>query len=419
MAAVKVGRFVSGSATQTVSGVGFRPKCVILWHTYQSNEETFENDLQAGIGAATATGEQWASAIWDRHNQGTSDCFRRMENDICVLAVSDPGTGRQIDMEGAFAGFTSDGFQITWSVSASVDISYIAIGGSANAYAGVHLIDDAGGTPSITGVGFQPSCILAHGIHLGSLDAYSDHGFYSFGGGSSASATDQATCSIAIEDDVTTTDTYRKFRQGEFLEVLTLAGGSQCNINLDSFDADGYTWSVSSSFTADRYMGYVALGNVSAFGGYDTQPVSTGDQAITGAGFTPNLLFTWSHGHGNSGTVQDNAVFQIGATDGTNETTHIITSLDNQGTSDSDRAQSDTDVLWRNASNVGNHKSFDADGFTINWTACDGGERYYGYLALLVSEATGWGHNINGVANANIGKINGIPKANIAKVNAA
>lgn len=36
---------------------------------------------------------------------------------------------------------------------------------------------------------------------------------------------------------------------------------------------------------------------------------------------------------------------------------------------------------------------------------------------VYYTESTGWGHKINGVANANISKVNGIAKANISKIN--
>ena len=75
------------------------------------------------------------------------------------------------------------------------------------------------------------------------------------------------------------------------------------------------------------------------------------------------------------------------------------------------RTTSDGSTAWTDG---------DLDGMKIRLVSpdcTDKGQLVQFYIKVVYTEATGYGHRVNGVAAANIGKVNGVATADIEKVN--
>lgn len=101
---------------------------------------------------------------------------------------------------------------------------------------------------------------------------------------------------------------------------------------------------------------------------------STGTQAVTGIGFTPKALIFWMSGaSGTSGTWAQHIRQVVGFTSGPSESYSVAgASGDAQSTSDTARRIAAKAITTVNYSSVlygeADLSSFDADGFTLDWT---------------------------------------------------
>lgn len=127
------------------------------------------------------------------------------------------------------------------------------------------------------------------------------------------------------------------------------------------------------------------------FTGTLTEPASTGNQVITGVGFTPKAVIFWWAVNTGTGFNSVNQNYQMGlgiATGATDEGCAIITSEDAQGTSVCDRRTDNANCIRRQSSSGADNTnadfiSFSSDGFTIDWNAVSGsGAALYDFMCL-------------------------------------
>ncbi|MEX0748585.1 MAG: hypothetical protein WD074_00980 [Candidatus Saccharimonadales bacterium] len=105
----------------------------------------------------------------------------------------------------------------------------------------------------------------------------------------------------------------------------------------------------------------------------------TGNQAFTGIGFTPKAIIFWSAGEAPTanGTWGDHLYHTVGFTSGPTESYSVSgASQDAVGTSNSSRSIA-AKCIHRSSVSSGTRdeadlSSFDADGFTVNWTTSSG-----------------------------------------------
>ena len=118
-----------------------------------------------------------------------------------------------------------------------------------------------------------------------------------------------------------------------------------------------------------------------------TAPASTtGNQAVTGVGFLPTALIVWTTYQTAAGYT-DAVYFGIGFTDGTTMHWQAAATDDNTSPNDTNRTREETSLvrienLTSTNIRVGAFVSFDADGFTINWTTADAVAPIFHYIAL-------------------------------------
>jgi hypothetical protein len=151
---------VSTPVTQSITGVGFQPKAVILYSI--RNTTGFADDSMFSIGFSDGTNDR-AVTTASTHNASTSSGRRRHADDKIILAITN-GSSSSIEWECKLTSLDADGFTLNWTTNnASADlIGYICLGGSdiTNVKAGTFDNSNVIGNQDVTDVGFRPSIVF-------------------------------------------------------------------------------------------------------------------------------------------------------------------------------------------------------------------------------------------------------------------
>ena len=380
---VKVGSFTPNGSTgnQAITGVGFQPK-VVLFYGYRTGGGGW---IEGFFGAASSSTARWVSLY--HHRDFADKVARKLNTGKCIEVTDHLSTNGSAD----FVSNDSDGFTInvTQSFSATSIAHYIAIGGTdVSALVGSFDSNTTTGNQSVTGVGFQPKSVLfgfAAKNTTGALDATAS----SLGVGWGLSSSSRGSTNHFINTDVSTNSQAIELTTRCIVHI-TAALAIDEEADYVSNDADGFTvnW-VTKSATAIK-IGYVALGGTAQyFAGSFNQPASTGNQAVTGTGFTPSLEVFLSQGKAaNASATAEGRIVVGGATSSSNRGYKSVTMQNAvDSTTNPDFANGTTKTI-RHLSTAGateteaDFVSQDADGFTVNWSTADATAREHIYLAV-------------------------------------
>ena len=243
------------------------------------------------------------------------------------------------------------------------------------------------GTTAIspTSFGFQPRVVCMWTTYPGDAGDGANNYSLSFG-----CMTDEATnqqrgiwmgCDQAIDNSDCNQIMYDDRVARVYNGGTTLVG----DLNMTSFDADGFTVTPVDAFTSDTTFGYWALGGTDITdASLDTlsRDATIATYSTTAPGFQPDfLLYFGTLGAAAVNTMEASAYLSLGFTDGTNAAVMATEALDNQATSDTRQytrsaagqlelfalTQAATGVLQRES-----FVSFDANGFTMNRVEASG-----------------------------------------------
>lgn len=125
-----------------------------------------------------------------------------------------------------------------------------------------------------------------------------------------------------------------------------------------------------------------------------TKSASTGAQSVVGVGFTPKVLIFWTNYKSTTDTLGNDANFAWGMTTGAAESysTSFATQYGVATSNRSKRAAAKAITIIQYGESLlaeADLTSFDADGFTLNWSTNSGGTQIIHYLALGGSDITG------------------------------
>ena len=232
------------------------------------------------------------------------------------------------------------------------------------------------GNYSVAGVGFQPSLMLTFNNSVLGVGS-TRHGDLSIGFVAGNSLTSIIACQNA--DALGTTDMTNSHWSQRAIEANDYTTGP-ARADLRSFDADGFSLTYGTVVTGTSYsVEYVALGGTDITNvvvGSFLVATSTGAQSVAGIGFKPNAML-FSSGVAQTGAAQASAAgveqFMGWATSSTSQSASSWVDRDAQADG---RAKS-----WLNSANcilklgqlgvsnaVASLTSFDANGFTVNWS---------------------------------------------------
>ena len=247
------------------------------------------------------------------------------------------------------------------------------------------------GNQAVTGVGFLPKIVLFFASE-NTVDGIMADQNICIGAG--ISSTERAMATANDEDNVTPADATRVVSNVECLHMMSAGSAGTVRFIADfvSLDADGFTIDITTAPGSASRVGYLALAGDDltdiAIGTFNPSG-STGNQAVTGVGFLPDAILLLHTGIDIAAGATSEHTFGFGWAVSTSERAWVGTASDN-GATPSDvfrRQQTDTcigDLSFSGGSLTGlaDFVSFDADGFTVNWsTAGESGDDYV-YVAF-------------------------------------
>ncbi len=409
---IKVGSFVQSSlpapAAQAVTGIGFKPKAVILWTTGGTVDGTFRLGSRVGFGIATGPTEQTSFGNSTEDNVANA---RATQQPFVASAfgIVSPTVGATALARAKLVSFDADGFSLNWLVNdaAGYIIQYMALGIGVLAKAHTFNIPLQTGLQSITGIGFRPDLVLIAGtageafgsayfnaaLSLGAMDG--------FGG--------QGALALLDRYGAGPTDTQRIQVTGSVVATVSSALALVTNAVYSSMDADGYTlnWlNVTHPEPSPMIAIAIQCGGRAKVGAF-VKSVAAGpaSQPVTGVGFAPEGLFLFSTFAAAGAVGNAQARLGIGATSGPgSECASAAQSANIMTPSSVDAIVKSGQTFMKVNNNTPaidaecTLTSFDTDGFTLGWGTNDPVATQVLYIALASSVPNGWAYNQIGTA---------------------
>ena len=368
----KAGSFSGNNATgnQSITGVGFQPKVVLFRYNMQGTDASM-GDASIGFGVGVSSSDRRVGGNYS--NSGLTTSSQAAWNQSSYVIYT-PGGGNRAD----FVSMDSDGFTINWVAASEMAVTYLALGGDAitNVKTGAGSAKTTTGTQAYTGVGFQPTALIvwAGKFAQNPMDSASNgNGLFGFATSSSARGM------VAWRNLNNSNPQGAKRRQSTQRILSTTTTFTEADFV--SFDSDGFTLNFTTAGGAADVFYYLAIRGpqvkVSSF----NQATSTGNQSITGAGFTPKaaIMMSANDVSANNDAAQAHARISFGWATGTSEraswwlgeTDNVSPTVASRNLDRTKLIKMMTEGASPTVQAAADHVSFDSDGQTINWTTAD------------------------------------------------
>jgi hypothetical protein len=359
---------------------GFRPKALILWYPGgNSNGYNWQwNFFNVGWAIGPSAADQREVGVEVRqgsvvYGTGTNNNLLLYYPFVWNISLSSfDDCGFTLNVPNAN---DHPGVHFNWVAIAGDDLE-VAIGDFT-------LLDNDTSDIPVTGVGFQPDFLL-------SLLGPADFMNAAYGIGMASAPSEQAAAMFHLSHSQITT----RFESGA-LSTYFQYSGDLFKCSLKSFDTDGFTVSVSETWTnavvPTHPVYWLALKSPSTsfMAGIETQKTSTGTKATTGLGFRPGAaLFAGTTSNTAANQTIDQSPYKVGiqfgaAADGQSSVAYAGMNMnpyqqDYRGVTGKVLSMSAPLSVTNAEAGL---SSFDADGFTLDWTTADATARYFLYGA--------------------------------------
>ena len=318
----------SGSVStgkQSITGVGFQPKAVIIWGTATSTYAWSQStDLQICYGFGTGSKNAAYLSIAADGAVTTTACQRRFNNNaICGLVQHDGS----LLCEASLVSMDPDGFTLNWNkvYPQAFAFHYLALGG--DSITNAKVVDwtniTTTGNQSITSVGFEPSVVMhlgaamgymgtaLNGLYMmgamdGSGNQWSKWGYDLNGAGTSSNTRCQLTdsCIVAFAQDATSPPSYK---------------AAYSTMLADGFEIE---WSANSG-TSFAFASLCIAGGNHSVGSWGTE--GAGFESVAAPGIAPTAIFMTNDCHVTSASCLTSSRLMIGASDGVNNAVAGVT----------------------------------------------------------------------------------------------
>jgi hypothetical protein len=377
-------------------------------------------DLGVGFGAPTAaliilseanTGSNPQSnaalsfGIWSASAQRSAGYFSRdasnnatRQQKTGVVAVRPSQTAGQFFELTAAVAPGSDGLRLTVSYSDSSVSRYVtAILFKGTTNVGMVDVNLGTGTSAIdvTSLGFRPHFLCAIGAG-GSSNINLTQAIISIGfAHNDGTTTTQGFVGAWSEDSVATSDT-GVYVGASHIGGQVFNGTASWLASVSDFDANGFSITPSANAASDvLYIVALELADANdAYVGVVDSKTTTGTQAYTGTGFTPQVLGLLQTLCTATGTVTRTNSLSVGATDGTRSRVVSVRDRDAVASPSADSQSADSLLLIRNGDGTDDaaaaYSSFDSDGWTLNYS--DGSASVRKMLAFAIGDSTAGGY---------------------------
>lgn len=392
----KVGQFNlehldTGVFEQSVTGVGFTPKCIIFWSPASAIEvgdsrqfSRFSIGISDGTNNRCITYNSGRGILSDGSVE--SNTLRRVGDDVLERQSGGGGTTWNFTVQS----FDIDGFTIFFNNKAAEDeedaIFYLALGGDDITNAAVGSFDSQAGTArQFVNVGFRPDFLFIMGANtpVGLDDSVSlNHAVLSIG---MASRKDQYVCGMRATNNALVTDTGATIREDI---IATFAETTNDLISLASINAfldEEFVldWEVS---TPLRYF-YLALAGPSIRVGINQAPDVATKKSIPNMGFAPKAMLALSNNViPTVPNLQSNVAFSFGGGDATSN--YVVSNSDPAGATPGAARQERDDKLLLIQTPKGNTRAIaeihdlGVNEITLDWELADPPAQRFAYVAF-------------------------------------
>nr|MBI5455550.1 M23 family metallopeptidase [Candidatus Levybacteria bacterium] len=408
---VKVGSFTKKTSTgsQSVTGIGFKPKAIIFYWTNQTANGTVSEGSNVagsqGMGFATGSANEAALSGWDEGQTAatTLDNGRATYNNASIVIQGNLGA---LTLGVAdFTSFDPDGFTLNWSVADAnaYIIYYYALSETIVSNATVNSFSFTTGTGnlSVTNAGFQPDFVLFMTGGTTTHGSNTANGMIFTIGAASSSTSEWTTAAYSTEAvsaaDLSDDCAWQRTDASIALIGTTVACGTTTEdalADFTQFTSTGFDINKSNAPAGAFDVFYLALkGNATSFSvGSFNKPTATGNNSVSISNFQPAGLMLASRSMVSSTTVDSGSatagIFSMGATSGLSQEGAISRAgIDNVDASTPDFRTSSTKAISAvkgdgTLTGEANLASFDSSGFTLKWTTADATADQYLYWSI-------------------------------------
>ena len=395
-----IGASVSSTLDLEVSGFG-EPTAAILFLSDANTTNNPQQHAAISVGFWTASAQRSVGG-YSADSSADGRCSRQQKTGVVFSRPSTSvsgGTTTAVRFFEATAAVAPGGNGIRLTVSYSDSgisryVTAILIKGTLNA--SVVDVNLGTGTSAIdvSSLGFRPDLLFAIGAGGGSNSLLS-HAITSIGfAHNDGTTTTQGFVGVWSKDHVATTDT-GAYVGASHIGGQVFNGTASWLASVSDFDANGFSITPSANAGSDvLYILALELADANdAYVGVVDSKTTTGTQAYTGTGFTPQVVGLLQTRCTATGTVARTNSLAIGATDGTRSRVVSARDQDAVTTSSSDSESADSVILIRNGDGTDDaaaaYSSFDSDGWTLNYS--DGSANVRKMLAFAIGDSTAGG----------------------------
>jgi hypothetical protein len=265
---VKAGTFTptTGTGTESFTGVGFQPECLIFMQTHMSGTDNQTSPNGAGFNIGFTTGPANEACVSVVHRDGTG-AHRYAYGGECFAQLDRNGPP---DNRYELSSFDSDGFTLNKLEGTNAwPIVYLALAGGAGYHVGSLTTATNTTNFSETGVGGTPEGVIfiSHCTAEDTQDTEVDHMVFTMGAATSAS---ESIATAISSDNAGAIGTSEVFTAIDFDAVYVrpdLADGVEGVMDLVSMDSDGFTVVMDDADPDAAFVAYLALGVTAAASG--------------------------------------------------------------------------------------------------------------------------------------------------------
>lgn len=374
---------------------GFQPKALIAWNGLQAAPGAAAN-AQFYIGMSSSSTTERGAGYNSTDNNITSDTVRTFSGTRPNLAFTSGTTTANIG--NTLTSFDATGFTLNWDILTTTSplFNYLAIGGAdiTNVTSGSFAANTSTGNQSVTGLGYQPDIVFL--FITNQTGNGQTNGNVSYGLGVATSPSARWTTGITTQHSQSTMNTQRYFYDNHCLVIADPTSAAiDGSADFVSMNSGGFTINWDDAPAAAYLVGYMAIKGGRWKVGTDTQKTSTGTRSTTGVGFVPKGVIFASHCDTTTNSIAAHSRLMFGATTGVSNNVALWAGDQDAavGLSVSDTIMSSSKALVMATEGTpttnaeASLSTFDADGFTLNWSTADATARVFGYVAF--GETTG------------------------------
>jgi hypothetical protein len=351
-----------------------------------NNTETTDSNMTVGfLDRQTTPAELNVTQFGVDKASGSTDTQRGYKATTFARCITTTGS---VASELSFNSWITDGvkFNIDTNPSVARYLTCIFIGGAdvANSFAANHNMSNVTSIQDITAPGFEPDLLFLASTNTAS-SAVTDAQI-SFGICHNDGADTQGNVSFHNDNSAATTDVSGILRNNRGLSQVTSSTENYA-VTVSAFDASGFSITCSASTSSDQMI-YLALkfNNAPDISlDFIDGPTSTGDHASTAPGFQPDFLMMLMSDHTTANTAGKIDGYGIYAADATNDYINVVHASDGIAASNDSSLVADSihDLTGTSSDlHVGTFSSFDATGFTLNFTTVPGSARKWAALTV-------------------------------------